>query len=62
MTDKFTEIRRGKLVVNKCGNGNSSSMKLIIPKAWCEALGLSPESRDIKLIFENEERIIIEKF
>ena len=62
MTDKFTEIRRGKIIVNKCGNGNSSSMKIIIPKKWCDTLGLSPECRDIKLIFENEQRIIIEKF
>ena len=64
MTDKsnFTEIRRAKLVVNKCGNGNSSSLKLIIPKKWAEAMGMNAEYRDIKLIFENEERIIIEKF
>ena len=60
MTDKFTEIKRGKIVINHAKN--SYSVKLIIPRKWAETLGLNTEYRDIKLIFENEERIIIEKF
>ena len=60
MTDKFTEIKRSKVIINHAKN--SYSTKIILPKKWAETLGLNAENRDIKLIFENEERIIIEKF
>lgn len=56
----FTEIKRAKVVINHVGN--SYSTKIIIPKKWSETMGLNADYRDIKLIFEeNEKRIIIEK-
>lgn len=60
MSDKFTERKRGKIVINH--TATSYSVKLIIPKKWAETMGLNADYRDIKLIFENEQRIIIEKF
>ena len=57
---KFTEIKRAKVVINHVGN--SYSTKIIIPKKWAETLGLNADYRDIKLIFEDGERIVIEKF
>ena len=56
----FTEIKRSKIIVNR--TTTSSTYKLVIPKRWCESIGLSQNDKDIKIIFENEERIIIEKF
>ena len=60
MTDKFTEIKRGKIIINRTNSSNS--YKLILPKRWAETLGLSTENKDIKITYENEERIVIEKF
>ena len=56
----FTEVKRSKIIVNR--TATSSTYKLVIPKRWAEGLGLSATDKDIKIIFENEERIIIEKF
>ena len=55
----FTEIKRSKIIVNR--TATSSTYKLVIPKRWCESIGLSPEDKDIKITFD-EEKIIIEKF
>ena len=61
MTDKFTEIKRTKVVINHVKN--SYSVKLIVPRKWAEVLDINPLSKDIRLILEeNEKRIIIEKF
>ena len=56
----FTEIKRSKIIINRTSSSNS--YKLILPKRWIETLGLSSEYKDIKITFENEQRIIIEKF
>ena len=60
MSDKFTEIKRAKVVINHARN--SYSVKLIIPRKWAETMGLNADYRDIKLIFDGEKKIIIEKF
>ena len=56
----ITEIKRTKVVINHAGN--SYSTKIIIPKKWAETMGLNADYKDIKIIFENGQRIIIEKF
>ena len=61
MIDIFTEIKRTKVVINHVGN--SYSVKVILPKKWCDSLDINKTSKDIRLILEeNEKRIVIEKF
>jgi hypothetical protein len=57
------EKREAKIIFNKAGGTASKSAftnKLSIPTKWIKEMGLSPEERDVELIFENN-KITIKK-
>lgn len=55
-----TRTRRAKLSVGKSGGkrGGSSTFRATLPTSWIREMGLSEETRDIKLEFDGEQIIV----
>ena len=57
------EVRTLRCMINKVGGNagkNAVNYKISVPSAWAGAMGITPESRDLKVTFDGE-KIIIEK-
>lgn len=57
------EERILRTIISKAGgtaNGIAASYKISLPSKWAKQLGITPESREIKLAFDGE-TIIIKK-
>lgn len=60
MTDKFEE-RVAKIMFNKSGgtaSKNGLGAKMVIPKKWVNEMGLDLDNREVKLIFNKEDKTI----
>lgn len=60
MTDKFEE-RVAKIMFNKSGgtaSKNGLGAKMTIPKKWANEMGLDVDNREVKLIFNKEDKTI----
>lgn len=53
------EKRDLKITFHKAGNGRGSKLSLPIP--WLRKLGITEESRDIELIFDEENKCLVLK-
>lgn len=53
------EHRNLNISFNKSGNG-SYTPRIVLPISWVKEMGISPDNRQVKVIFENN-KIIIEK-
>lgn len=50
--------RTARVMFNKSGGNaskNAISNRVILPTTWVRSLGLTPEDREVVLIFENDE-------
>lgn len=55
------EERKVKVIVNKVGgNASTNSRKFIlnIPAVWAQQMGLTPEDRNLLMMFDGEQIII----
>lgn len=47
------EVRKLKIIFNKSGDGYMSG-KLSVPMTWLKDMGLTPEDREVEVIYNEE--------
>lgn len=58
------EERIAKIMFNKSGgtaSKNGTGAKMTIPKKWVNEMGLDSENREVKLLFNKDEKTILIK-
>ena len=58
------EERIVKMTITKPGGNaskNAKGYRVIIPPTWAKQLGVTDEDRSLKIIYDDEGRIVIEK-